>query len=369
MRILHFFKTYWPDSFGGIERSIQALASGAARAGAEVEVLSLSTDPGKNSVVFRGHRASKARLDWNVASTGISLEGLSRFRSAAADADIVHYHFPWPFMDLAHVLVRHGKPSVVSYHSDVVRQKVMNLAYAPLRSAFLGSVDRVVATSPNYVASSRILTRLGDKVRVIPLGLDAGDYPVPSDQVIEGWKERFPSPFFLFVGEFRYYKGIDVLLRAARSVDADIVLVGDGPENAGLRQLADSLSCSNVHFVGRVDDMNKAALLKLAAGFVFPSNQRSEAFGLSLVEAAMFSKAMVSCEIGTGTSYVNLDGQTGFVVPPSDPGALALALNRLLADRRMAHAFGQSARARYERHFRSERMVEQYLRLYGDLLK
>lgn len=369
MRILHFFKTYWPDSFGGIERSIQALASGATRAGAEVEVLSLSRNPEANSVAFRGHRASKARLDWNVASTGISLEGVSRFRAAAANADIVHYHFPWPFMDLAHLLARHGKPSIVSYHSDVVRQKRMNIAYAPLRDAFLGSVDMVVATSPQYVSSSKVLAGLGDRVRVVPLGLDEEDYPVPGGEIVEGWRKRFASPFFLFIGEFRYYKGLDILLRAARAVDADIVLAGDGPGNASLRQMADRLPCPNVHFVGRIDDVDKAALLRLATGVVFPSNKRSEAFGLSLVEAAMFGKPMVSCEIGTGTSHVNSHGETGFVVPPSDPDALAAALNRLRHDESLALNLGLAARVRYDRHFRSEQMVGQYLRLYEEILR
>lgn len=368
VKILHFFKTYWPDSFGGIERVIDVLARGSAAEGIDVEVLSLSEDPNPRTQLQRGHRITRARRFANIASTGFSVDAFRMFRTAAASADIVHYHYPWPFMDLAHFQARHGKPTVVTYHSDIVKQSTLELAYAPLRERFLRSVDAIVATSPEYLQSSTTLAAHRAKATVIPLGLDDTSSSPPSAARLRQWRDRFTRPFFLFIGEFRYYKGLEYLVRAAVDVKADIALMGTGPLDQELRQLAASLKLSNVHFVGRLDDADKAALLTLAEGLILPSHLRSEAFGLALVEAAMYGKAMVSCEIGTGTSYVNLAGKTGIVVQPADPSVLAAAINELATKTGLRTRFGREARNRYENLFTAERMVDEYLRLYNKLI-
>ena len=100
MRVLHVFKTYHPDSFGGVERTIHAIAKGCLAHDIQSDVLSLSRDPVVNTVEFDGHMAHKAKLDLEFASTGFSREAFSKFKDLSARADLVHYHFPWPFMDL-----------------------------------------------------------------------------------------------------------------------------------------------------------------------------------------------------------------------------------------------------------------------------
>ncbi len=368
MRVLHFFKTYWPDTFGGIERTIHAIATGTKDMGIETDVLSLSRKPAENSLVFDGHRADKAKLDFEFASTGFSREAFGKFRQLSQKADIVHYHFPWPFMDAVHLIAPPGKPTVVTYHSDIVKQKALLQLYRPLMHRFLSRVDRIVATSPNYLKTSEVLASYRDKTDVIPLGLEdkAGDDGLHGQQpVVKGVGDTF----FLFVGVLRYYKGVHVLLEAADKVAADIVIVGDGFLEQELKQKAQALNLRNVHFLGALPDGEKTELLKACTAFVFPSQLRSEAFGLSLVEASMFGKPMISCEIGTGTSYVNLDEVTGLVVPPNDPAALAQAMNRILADKQERQRFGMAARARYEQNFTLAQMAKRYAALYESLIR
>ncbi|MBB3611600.1 glycosyltransferase [Rhizobium sp. BK602] len=367
MRVLHFFKTYWPDTFGGIERTIHAIAKGTARYGVETDVLSLSKMPRENSVEFDGHMAHKAKLDFEFASTGFSREAFGRFRELSRKADIVHYHFPWPVMDIVHLAVPPGKPTVVTYHSDIVKQKVLLQFYRPLMSRFLKSVDRIVATSPNYLTSSDVLEKFRSKTSVIPLGLDEADYPKADEATLAHWRSRLPPRFFLFVGVLRYYKGVHILLEAAKRNGLDVVIVGDGPMEAELKQAAQQ-NFGNIHFLGSLPDSDKIALLELCTAFVFPSHLRSEAFGLSLVEAAMFGKAMISCEIGTGTSFVNLQGETGLVVPPDDADALADAMKLLWDDEKKAAAFGAAARERYLARFTAQEMCCAYDGLYRELV-
>ncbi len=366
MRVLHFFKTYYPDSFGGVERTIHAIAKGCRMKGIESDVLSLSRQPAENTVLFAGNMAYKAKLDFEVASTGFSTEAFGMFRQLAAKADIIHYHFPWPFMDLVHLAQRPKKPSIVTYHSDVVKQKLLLKAYQPLMHGFLSSVDKIVATSDNYVATSTVLQRYRNKVEVIPLGLDEADYPRAPDAIKQAWQARFPRPFFLFVGVLRYYKGLQYLLDAAEDLPADIVIMGNGPMEAELKAQATRQHLTNVHFLESRSDLDKAALLELCTAFVFPSHLRSEAFGLSLIEASMFGKAMISCEIGTGTSFTNLDGDTGLVVPPADASALSEALRRLLIDTALVQRFGEGSRARYLSNLTAGQMSSSYASLYVD---
>jgi rhamnosyl/mannosyltransferase len=364
MKVLHFFKTYYPDSFGGVERTIHAIAKGCHSQGIESDVLSLSPQPAKNTVLFDGHTAYKAKLDFEFASTGFSREAFSKFRQLAAKVDIIHYHFPWPFMDLVHLSQRSKKPSIVTYHSDVVKQKTLLKAYQPLMHRFLSSVDRIVATSDNYFATSAVLQRYRDKVEVIPLGLDEADYPRAPESVKQAWHARFPRPFFLFVGVLRYYKGLQYLLDAAKDLPADIVIMGNGPMETELKAQAAKQQLMNVHFLESRSDLDKAALLELCRAFVFPSHLRSEAFGLSLVEASMFGKAMITCEIGTGTSFINLDGETGLVVPAADATALNKALRQLLIDPSLIERFEPSSRARYLSNLTSRQMSDRYASLY-----
>ena len=369
IKVLHFFKTYFPDSMGGIEQVIFQLAEGCAAGGVESEVLYLSPRGAARDERVGHHLSHRAKLDLHVASTAFSWSALGDFKELAARADIIHYHFPWPFMDLVHFATRTGKPSVVSYHSDIIKQKTLLKLYQPLMNRFLGSMDRIVVSSPDYAASSPVLRNFADKLSIIPFGLDPGTYPVPSAERLAHWRARFAGKFFLFVGALRYYKGLNFLLDAAKTTGLPVVILGGGHLEAELKAYAEQLQVSNVHFLGGLPDEDKAALLSLCHAFVFPSHLRSESFGISLLEAAMYGKPMISCDIGSGMSYINLAGQTGLEIPPRDAQALAGAMQTLWNDEGMASAMGAAAALRFEQVFAAQGMADSYVQLYRDVLQ
>jgi glycosyltransferase involved in cell wall biosynthesis len=368
MRVLHFFKTYWPDTFGGVERTIHALAKGSHAHGIQTDVLALSHNPASASFQFDGHTVHQVQCDLELASTGFSRAAFGRFADLSREADIIHYHFPWPFMDVVDLLSNHGKPVVVTYHSDIVKQKLLSIVYRPLMLNFLARANSIVATSPNYLASSTILQRYRKKTEVIPLGLDHADYASVDPARTRLWQARFPDGFFLFVGVLRYYKGIHILFEAAKQTGLPIVVVGAGSVENELKARAITEKVPHFHLVGPLTDEDKVALLSLSRGLIMPSHLRSEAFGLSLVEAAMFAKPMISCEIGTGTSFVNKDRETGLVIPPNDAESLGSAMSYLWEDKSRAEELGKAAHKRYLRKFTAERMVNSYAKLYQSLL-
>lgn len=368
MKVLHFFKTYYPDSYGGIEQVIYQLAEGGRGLGVQAQVLSLSQRGAFRDVPLANHITHGSKLDLYLASTGFSFSALRDFKELVRQVDIVHYHFPWPFMDIMHFLARVNKPTVLTYHSDVVRQKMLLQIYRPLMNHFLACVDCIVATSPNYLASSPVLSHFSGKVQVIPLGIDRRNYPLSSAEKLQAWRETVGDCFFLFVGALRYYKGLHTLLDAMAGVDLPVVIVGGGPEELRLKAQADTLGLQNVHFVGALPDEDKAALLELCYGLVFPSHLRSEAFGISLLEGAMYGKPLISCEIGTGTTYINVHDETGLVVPPCDAPALRNAMQKLWDRPDLAALYGCAAHQRYLDLFTAEKMVGQYVEIYQALL-
>ncbi|MEN5135231.1 MULTISPECIES: glycosyltransferase family 4 protein [Pseudomonas] len=368
IKVLHFFKTYYPETMGGIEQVIFQLAEGSAKHGIQAQVLYLSPRGSARNETVGNHVSHRSKLDLQLASTGFSLSAIKDFAELAKQADIVHFHFPWPYMDLVHFVTRLRKPTVVSYHSDIVKQKTLLKLYKPLMYRFLSSVDRIVASSPNYAQSSTVLTDFKNKVSIVPYGLDRDTYPQPSADNLAQWKARVGEKFFLFVGALRYYKGIHFLLEAAEKTRLPIVIVGGGMLEDELKAKAQAAGLDNVHFVGKLPDSDKAALLMLCYALVFPSHLRSESFGISLLEGAMYAKPMISCEIGSGMSYINIADETGLVVPPADAGALAQAMQTLWDQPEMAARMGMRAAQRYETVFTADTMVEAYAEIYRSLV-
>jgi O-antigen biosynthesis rhamnosyltransferase len=368
MRVLHFYRTSFPNTMGGIEQVINQIASGVTKLGVNVDVLSLTPNKVARTIEIDGYSAHHAKLNFEIASTGFSVSVFLRFSQLAKQADVIHYHFPWPFMDVVHFATRVKKPTVVTYHSDIIRQERLLKLYRPLKHKFLGSMDRIVATSPNYLATSEVLTRYANKISLIPIGLDKESYPQVKSERLKYWREQIGPNFFLFVGLIRYYKGLHILLEAAQGTDYPIVIVGAGPIEHSLKQQASKLGLHNVHFLGYQSDEDKVALLTLSYSVVFPSHLRSEAFGVSLLEGAMYGKPMISSEISTGTSYINIKYETGLVVPPSDPIAFRQAMTYLWEHPEEAAEMGRRAEERYWQCFTAEQMAKSYASLYSKLI-
>jgi len=372
MKVLHVYRTYFPDPPGGLQEAIRQIALATRQQGIDARIFTLSPDPHPEQIQFDEGAVIRAK-SW-AAPASCDLGGLGSvlaFRKWSAWADVLHFHFPWPYADLLHLIAGARRPTVMTYHSDIVRQKWLGTAYEPLMRWMLGSMDAVVATSPAYAATSLTLKACVSPKRLhtIPLGIaDYRDAPLSGKG--EDILERLAlndKLYFLALGVLRYYKGLHTLVEAAPKIGVPIVIAGSGPEHERLVALAKQVGAHNVVFAGQVTHDEKVALLKSCRAMVLPSHLRSEAFGMVLVEAEMFGKPMICCEIGSGTSYVNEHGVTGLVVEPEQPEALARAMATFLADDALATRMGQAARTRYEAMFSGPALGEAYCRLYRDV--
>lgn len=367
MKVIHIYRTYFPDTQGGLEEVIRQICKNTIEHSISSTVLTLSRNPEPYIIHREEAEVLRFKQNFEIASCGFSIDALRNFKRIVSKYDIVHYHFPWPFGDVLHFSGFINKPSIVTYHSDIVRQKSLLRAYRPLMRAFLNSVNVIVPTSQNYFVTSEELGRYAEKVEVIPIGLDSSSYPQVSNDAIERARSRVGENFFLFVGVLRYYKGLHILLDALHGTSLKCVIVGAGPVESELKRHAARLGLDQVHFLGHVSDSEKVALMTLCRAVVFSSHLRSEAFGVTLLEGAMHAKPLISTEIGTGTSYINVHNETGLVVPPNSSKQLREAMLLLDQDEGLALKMGKAAHSRYEALFTGRLMGLRYARLYNKL--
>lgn len=366
MKVLHVYRTCYPETKGGVEQVIRFLASSTKSLGIETKILTLS-DKEAPPYFCEGTEIIPVKKTFEISSNGFSLKLISKLKQLSKWADIIHYHYPWPTGDLLS-LFSAKKTNIVTYHSDIVRQKLLKAIYKPLESYFLHHASLIVATSPQYAQSSGNLQKYKDKVKVIPLAIDEKTYPTPSDKLVNKWRSEVGENFFLFVGVLRYYKGLDYLLEAASINRLPVVIAGDGPEREKLEAYISKHNLENIRLVGFISEEDKMALLSLSKAFVFPSHLRSEAFGISLIEAQMSCKPIISCNIGTGSSYVNINDKTGLIVPPGDAKSFSDAMLKIDKNPQLCDEFKINSRQRFEKEFTAQRYAESYTKLYHELI-
>jgi rhamnosyl/mannosyltransferase len=351
MKILHVYKDYHPI-LGGIENHVKTLAEAETAVGHQVTVL--VTNPGGQVTheVVNGVRLIRAGRLATVASTPLSLT--MPFHLARQAPDVTHLHFPYPIGEASQWLLGRGRPYVITYHSDVVKQQAILRFYRPLLWRVLRGAARILPTSENYIQSSDYLRPLAAQCTAIPLCVEAEPFQTATPLIPPA-----ALPTLLFIGRHRYYKGVGDLIKAMPQLQARLLIGGDGPLRAEWEQLAQACGVAErTQFLGNISDEDLPRLFASADVFVLPANARSEAFGKVLLEAMATGLPCVTTEVGTGTSFVVQDGVSGFVVPPENPPALAEAINRLLADVDLRRQMGQAGQERGLREFTGGTMVE-----------
>ena len=377
MKVLHIGK-YYPPFHGGMETFLQSLAQAQSTAGQDVGIL----------VHNHLHRTTTITRDRNIRITRIGSLGTlfftpisPAFRSELKKSisefrpDIIHLHLPNPsafwVMTLAEA---RDIPWIVHWHADVVSSELdwqVKLAYRfyrPMEQALLKRSHNIIATSPPYLQSSEPLSAWKQKCRIIPLGLAQRDISPPVDKPSLWHPEVLRV---LAVGRLTYYKGFEYLIRAVAHVEnIQVVLVGDGEKRSELQRLIDSHKLvEKVKLVGKQADEQLFQWLATCDCLCLPSVERTEAFGMVLLEAAQAGKpALVTGVKGSGMSWVIRNHETGLVVPPADVPALAGAMEYLARHQTERREMGLRAGKRFDTMFTIEAVEKQVSDLYNDIL-
>lgn len=367
MKVLQIFKDYFPPVYGGIERHINMLSSGLKQRGIETEALVSNCGLRLVKETINGVAVTKIPQLGRFASAPLNPTFSLWLKRLAADADIIHFHLPNPTAILGYMMSGLNKKVVVTYHSDIVKQMRLFKLYSPFLKTFLSKASAIISTSPNYLCSSKILWEFLSKCIVIPLGIDPSVY-TPADKnssEIEAFRSRLETPLVIFVGRFRYYKGLHILIEAMRKIPGKLLLVGSGPLEKKIHsQASQSHLDHKVFFLGELCDSHMIKYLQASDILLLPSHLRSEAFGIVQLEAMACEKPVISTELGTGTSYVNKHKITGLVIPPNDVDALVQAVNYLIENKKIREKYGKAGRQIIKKYFSSHTMIDKIVEVY-----
>jgi rhamnosyl/mannosyltransferase len=264
---------------------------------------------------------------------------------------------------------------VITWHSDIVKQKKLLQFYQPFLKNIIKRADAIIAATPAHFSSSEQLIKWGnpDRFFVVPYGINADSFTslAPGAIAINSIKEKYqPEKIIFAVGRHVYYKGYEYLIRAMKDIANTILLLGGtGPLTDQLKNLANSLHLEKrIVFLGCIPEDQLASYYHAADVFCLPSVEKSEAFGLVQLEAMACKKPVICCELHNGVTYVNQNGITGLVVPPRDPFALAQAINTLLQDEQLRLKMGANGYNRVITEFTQEKMWQETLNVYNKIL-
>ena len=374
LQVCHLGK-YYPPAAGGIETHVRTLARAQAELGARVRVLCVNHEEGPTSFEADGSvEVTRLRRVSSAMKLDLCPGLLGRLRRV--EADILHLHVPNPTMILALLAARPRPPLVVTYHSDVIHQRLRAVLFRPLERLAYRRVRAILPTSPVYPGGSTFLRAHADRIQVLPIGIDVEPYVRPSVENLTraaAIREAHArgGPLWLCTGRFVYYKGFINAVRALRHVEGRLLMIGDGPNQGELLAEAHRLGVSDrIDFLGKMPSYLDVVPFYLAAdAFWFPSNARSEAFGLVQVEAMASGCPVINTRIPhSGVPWVSPHEETGLTVPINDPQALASAARRLLTDPALRCRLIDAARRRAVSEFDHRVMAERCLAIYRGVL-
>lgn len=383
-RVLHIGK-YFPPYRGGIENFSGELLSALTRLGVEVGILihRLGKRGGREYLRVPGTDtgfpiyACPTYGQWMYAPVAPAFRRWFGLALREFRPQLLHLHLPNTSAFWALTLSQaRSLPWVLHWHADVAAAMPEDRLFSRLYQLYrwpeqrlLQGARAVIATSPAYLDSSPTLAPWSHKCATIPLGITT-KADVEATSADREWAgAMWPNRDFkvLCVGRMTYYKGQEVLLRAIQGAKGlQVVLVGEGERLERLKTLTGELGLgSRVSFPGAVAAGRLQALMENCDLLCLPSIDRSEAFGLVLLEAMRAGKPVIASRVpGSGMGWVVEDGVTGRLVPPGDPVALRLGLEQLAAEPIATQEMGRCGAQAFAARFRIEVVAEQVRRLY-----
>ena len=373
MRALHFAKYAFVRP-GGMERHVEVLARGLAAAGVDVTVMVYDPSGVASLRAEDGVRVEPVQPWLHLGSQAFAPRLITQARTLARERafDIVHQHWPDPFAHVAATLVPGQPAHVASWHSDIVRQRVLGPLYLKLAPHLLRRPDVVVGATAAHLTSKQIDGFAPPHRRlVIPYGIDTRSLEPTSELLrrAESLRARHGNrPMVFALGRHVYYKGFDVLIKAMAQVPAILVLGGEGPLTADLRKLAAS-SGAQVFFAGAIADEDLPVYFHACDVYCLSSVERAEAFGIVQAEAMACGKPVVNTCLHNGVNELAAKNVSALTVEPGNPAALATALSKILSSPELARRLGETGRLRIQKAFTTDLMIQKTLELYRTLLR
>jgi glycosyltransferase involved in cell wall biosynthesis len=371
LRVLHAYKIYKPDVEGGVPEVISSLTR---------------DDPdGLESSILVARSQGLARnysID-NVPVTASSSFG-TLFSMPIAPlypptlawrshrVELIIHHTPFPLTDLSAVGLASSVAFVVHWHAEIMSRNFLKSMLAPAIHHALRRADKIIVSHPVMIDRSEFLTAYREKCIAVPYGLDTAYWSTLTELqqlIAKRLRERFPR-LVVAVGRLVDYKGYSVLLHALKGLDAQLVIIGDGPLLSELKALSHELGVAqSVVFAGRLDRDEMKQYLHAARVMVLASVTPAEAFGLVQIEAMAAGRPVVNTSLPTAVPFIVRHEREGLTVAPGDADAMRSALRRLLDDEALAARLGSAGQLRANSEYNQELFRTRNFAIYKEALE
>lgn len=383
MRVLHIGK-YFPPAPGGMESYLGELVTALENQNTTSYVLAHTWDDAEPSIAHPSPHVTVQRVPTYGQICYVPIAPAFPFYLIKAikefKPDIIHIHMP-NASGLWALLTSFSIPLVVHWHADTIfppEKKVHRALYAiyrPFENWLLRKAACIIATSDMYLGHSKPLRAHHGKCHVIPLGIRSENLPAPTPSAKQATRQRWlnneNTKLIVSIGRFAYYKGFHNLVSAMQQIEhAHLIMIGSGEEFASIKkQILECNLSDRITLAGRVSEDELHQLLAAADVFCLPSIERTEAFGMVLLEAMHHGTPCISTDIsGSATGWVNKNGETGLVVSPDNIPELAAAIKKLTKNSTLRKQFGSAATSRLHQCFHIDRTVTQLSNLYRKVL-
>ncbi len=348
---------FFPPHIGGIETIIAQRAYYLSKfPDTKIKVLVCQEQGAGKTEILRGIEIIRCGSIGTYFSCPVSFSFFWKFRELSEWADVIEFHTPFPPGDLACLLSGCRCRVVISWHSDIIRQKKLLFFYQPVLRAFLKRADCIITATQGHIDGSAFLPEFREKCKIIPYPAEKQKHqhftPILTKKLYQQGRIKL-----LFVGRLVYYKGVEILLKAFRQVKhCELFLCGTGVLEPDLRKKAAGMP---VHFLGNLSHENLQSAFADCDIFILPSVENAEAFGIVQMEAMAYGKPVINTDLPTGVPYVSIDHETGLTVPPKDVKALAEAITILASSPELRKQYGENGKLRIEKYYNCERIMKQ----------
>ncbi|MGY8662315.1 glycosyltransferase [Bradyrhizobium sp. UFLA05-109] len=343
--VLHIFKVYYPDLFGGTLTVIRDICASVKDAFTSAVLVCSKSAEARRDIVVNDVAVERVQSFGDVLSLPAAPTYPWRLWRKIAQHDLLALHAPFPLADLVFAFgFARKRPLVVHWHADIVTHAGLRWFVEPLMRRTLRQAAAIIISDRVLVDTTPLLREFADKCHVVPFGIDTTKYDWPR---IDPEHVNDRGRLVLACGRLVPYKGFEVLIRAAANHDFEVWIIGEGVERVRLEELIDELGVrERVRLLGSVPDCERIKLMCIADVFVMPSVTSAETFGLVQLEAMAAGRPVVNTALDTAVPHVARDGIEAITVPPGDAVALGEAIDTLIRDPERRRRMGLAARTR-----------------------
>lgn len=365
MKILHIGK-YYPPYPGGIETYSKIICESLVSQGIDVDIVVANNLNQFVEENINGVRVFRLPRNFVLGSIPVCfmMPKFIRMLVKRNNYDAIHLHFPNPMGEISYLFGGNGKKLVITYHTDASMRNKLKLFYTPMINRIFKNAKYVVVFLDKFMQNKRILYKHRNKCRIIPIPINSFFLNEGDRLKTSAIKEKY-GRFILFIGNLSGYKGEEYLIEAMKDIDCNLVIIGVGPNTENLKNLVKYSKLNDkVFFIGSIRNSDLKEYYDGCDLLCLPSVSEMETFGIVLLEAMARGKPVISTELGTGTSWVNINGLTGFVVPPKSAEKLSEGINKILENDALREQMGNDARKRVMECFTADKIINSVIELY-----